>query len=180
MSKNILESTLGKGATERLQHLVRQLQGDNARRNQRELETSDRLEALEADIGFLALLQVATLRLLESKGILGPGELTPALGFVDLMDGVVDGSLNLDTIRASLGMPRPPRLSDELQIPATTARTGVRGATVSPRTQAKRLIRSAIAKTRGNGAARRAAAARPKAAKKIKPTTKAKSKAKRR
>lgn len=168
--ENILASTLGKEVHERLQGLVRQLQTDNARRSRRELAMGDRLANLEADLGFLALLEVTMLRLLDMKGLLGAGELGQALDFVDRMDGVADGALRLETVREAMGLPRAIAASqEELAIPTSTAKTKRRAPAPAPaRGDAGRVKRPTIVPPAKNGrkpAAKAAKAARPAKAK---------------
>lgn len=105
MSK-IFEMALGRDLSERLHQFVKKVQSDSARRARRENVTSERLDDLEADLGFLAMLQVATLRLLDDKGILKDDELVPRLMLADRMDGVEDGSLSIAAVRDAIGLPR--------------------------------------------------------------------------
>ncbi len=102
----IVEAALGTDLSGRLQEFVRKIQLENVRRNKRDTVSAERLNDLEADLGFLAMLQVATLRLLDQKGLLKGGELIPHLMLADQIDGSEDGSLSMDSVRNVIGIPR--------------------------------------------------------------------------
>jgi hypothetical protein len=115
----IIDATLGHNLAERLHSFVKQVQADNARRSRRELSTSERLDELEEDLGFIAMLQVATLRLLDDKGILKGEELVPRLMMADRLDGVEDGALSVKAMRKAIGLTRGGN-GDEPPPPAAT------------------------------------------------------------
>jgi hypothetical protein len=105
--------------SKRLRDFVKRVQVANAKTATRSEEVDKRLEDIEADMGFLALLQIGTLKLLTDKGLLKDGELVPRLAAVDLLDGVEDGKLNVSAVRELIGLPRAlPRKKEQ---PATHA-----------------------------------------------------------
>jgi hypothetical protein len=92
--------------SKRLRDFVKRVQSFNAKTAASAAHSERRLDDAEADIGFLALLQVATLKLLSSKGVLRDDELVPHLAAVDMLDGVEDAKLDMNAVREAIGLPR--------------------------------------------------------------------------
>ena len=62
---------------------------------------------MEAEVGFLSLIVAAMLRTLSDKGLVSTAEVLAKLEAVDAADGVKDGKISVDILRAILGVPRP-------------------------------------------------------------------------
>ncbi len=63
---------------------------------------------IESELGFLSLIVAATLRTLADKGLVTTAEVLAKLEAVDAADGVKDGKISVDILRAILGAPRAP------------------------------------------------------------------------
>ncbi len=105
MSK-IFEAALGKNLSKRLRAFVQRVQSENARSARQARAVAERIDDLEADLGFLAMIQVAMLRLLNDKGVMKEADLVPRLAMADRLDGVEDGALSLDAFRGVIGLLR--------------------------------------------------------------------------
>jgi hypothetical protein len=92
--------------SKRLRDFVKRVQSFNAKSAAATAAAEQRLDDLEADMGFLALLLMGTLKMLSAKSLLRDGELIPHLAAIDMLDGVEDGSLDLDAVRRLIGLPR--------------------------------------------------------------------------
>jgi hypothetical protein len=116
----IVEAAFGKQLAERLQRFVKNVQADSSRAAR---ATGERLADFEMDLALLAMIQVATMRILARKGIMGEDELVPELKVVDRMDGVEDGGLAIDAFREIIEIPRANRLPQPvLRSPTRRAR----------------------------------------------------------
>ncbi|MEK7469174.1 MAG: hypothetical protein AAB074_17505 [Planctomycetota bacterium] len=62
---------------------------------------------VDAELGFLSLIVAATIRTLADKGLVTMAEVLAKIDAVDAADGVKDGKITVDILRAILGVPRP-------------------------------------------------------------------------
>jgi hypothetical protein len=114
----LIQAALRDNLGERFQNFIHQFQKDNVKSARRDMAAAERFADLEADLGFLAMLNVALLRLLSDKGLLKDGELMSRLEMADRLDGVEDGSLSMTAFRELIGAPRA-RKSAELAVAAS-------------------------------------------------------------
>jgi hypothetical protein len=145
--------------SKRLRDFVKRVQSFNAKTATNNAQTSKRVDDLEADIGLLALLQVATLKLLTDKGVLRDGELVPRLAEVDMLDGVEDAKLDMSAVRRVIGLPRLKNLSKKVaaahvarEAAATNGRRAAKGkakATKPKKAAAKPAKKKPAGKKRG-------------------------------
>ena len=69
-------------------------------RKSRSLERADkRLDTMEEDIGFVALVLGALLQKADEKGVLTRDEIRDAVSELDAIDGVKDGRLDVNILR---------------------------------------------------------------------------------
>ncbi len=69
------------------------------RRKRPNPETANRLESLEEDIGYLALMMGAIINKIDEKGVVTREELKDVISELDGLDGVQDGKLNIDILK---------------------------------------------------------------------------------
>ncbi|MCA3007173.1 MAG: hypothetical protein INH34_02230 [Phycisphaerales bacterium] len=86
--------------------LLRTLVNENRRKKRRETlegrtleKAEDRIEALENDLGFVALLLGSLLAKLDEKGVLTRQDVKDAMPTLDGADGVADGKLDIRVLR---------------------------------------------------------------------------------
>lgn len=65
----------------------------------RQGKLDERLESLEGDVGYLALVLGALLQKIDEKGVLTREEVRAAVAELDDIDGVKDGRLDVDILR---------------------------------------------------------------------------------
>lgn len=70
-----------------------------AEAKQQNNQVSSALENLENDVGTLALLLAAILKMLDEKGHLTRDDLKEALRDLDLLDGIKDGKISVNDLR---------------------------------------------------------------------------------
>lgn len=68
--------------------------------------TNDQLRKLAGDLGLVTLLLMSLVRSLVEKGVVTQEEITGRLQELDHADGVADGKLSPDALRAIMGVPR--------------------------------------------------------------------------
>ena len=102
----LIDAALDQDLGDRFQNFIRQFQKDNVKSARRDMASAERFADLEADLGFLAMLSVAMLKLLSDKNLLEEGELMKRLEMADKLDGVEDGALSMATFRELVGAPR--------------------------------------------------------------------------
>lgn len=127
--------------SKRIREFMKRVQAWNAKSAKSSMAIEQRLDDLAADIGFLALLEVATLKLLTDKGVLAEGDLVPRLAMADLLDGIEDGSLDPSALRSIIGLSRaggkPAKDATRRHAAATAGKTpspGGRGGSAAPET----------------------------------------------
>lgn len=75
-----------------------QRRGDRARRSSSK-RSDRRLDELEGDLGFVALLLGALLQQLDEKGVLTRADVRSTIEELDGIDGAKDGSLDINVLR---------------------------------------------------------------------------------
>lgn len=147
--------------SQRLRDFVKRMQSFSAKTATTGAQLQKRLDEQEADIGLLALLQVATLKLLTDKGVLKDGELVPRLAEVDMLDGVEDAKLDMGAVRRVIGLPRLKRLSRKVAAAGVTQAPG-NGAPAKAAKAAKGKKKAGAAKAANAKAAKKGKAAKKK------------------
>jgi hypothetical protein len=71
----------------------------NRRAARRTGALNDRLESLENDVGYLALVLGALLQQVDEKGVLSRDDVRATVAELDEIDGVKDGKLDVDILR---------------------------------------------------------------------------------
>jgi hypothetical protein len=135
----LIEAALGQKLGDRFENFIRQFQKDNVKHARRDMASEERFADLEADLGFLAMLNVAMLRVISDNGLLKDGELMDRLEMADRLDGVEDGALSMNAFRDLIGVPRKKaRVAEEAEIapppppPRAVSRAGRKPATAAP------------------------------------------------
>lgn len=102
----IVSAAFGSEFSDRLHTFIKNIQKDNFRSAKRDVKHEERFASIEADVGFLAMMQVAMLKLLSDKGLAKDGELLERLLMADRLDGIEDGSLDVKKLRDVIGLQR--------------------------------------------------------------------------
>lgn len=92
---------------DRIRSLTHSLMSHSQRLSDHASKAKQDAARLEAEVGFLSLIVAATLRTLTDKGVLTVQEVVSKLEAVDAADGIKDGRITVDILRAILGVPRP-------------------------------------------------------------------------
>ncbi len=67
-------------------------------------DLEERLERLEADLGFSSLLLYSLMKKLVEKGVVTLSDVTATMKSLDGLDGKIDNQLNMDVLRGNLEM----------------------------------------------------------------------------
>lgn len=103
-----LMSTNDSVQAARIQALSRAFASQSYRLTENSSKQKQEQARLESELGFLSLIVAATLRTLADKGLVTTAEVLAKLEAVDAADGVKDGKISVDILRAILGAPRAP------------------------------------------------------------------------
>ncbi|KAF0244726.1 MAG: hypothetical protein FD180_2262 [Planctomycetota bacterium] len=104
---NAFLDTNDYGGADRVRGLTQVLMNHSARLNDHSSKAKQHISRMEAEVGFLSLIVAATLRTLADKGLVTTAEVLAKIEAVDAADGVKDGKISVDILRAILGIPRP-------------------------------------------------------------------------
>ncbi len=100
----------------RIQALSRAFANQSFRQSENSSKQKQEHARLESEMGFLSLIVAATLRTLSDKGLVSTSEILAKLEAVDAADGVKDGKISVDILRAILGVPRAATPGPQAQV----------------------------------------------------------------
>lgn len=83
--------------------LIRSNIRKSRRRSKDIKELYERVSALESDLDFLALITMSLFAALHEAGVVTPENVLKKIGTIDQADGVQDGKLTPEALRAALG-----------------------------------------------------------------------------
>jgi hypothetical protein len=102
-----MSSTNDYVQADRIRGLTTMLTSQSARIADSSSKAKQDAARVDAELGFLSLIVAATIRTLADKGLVTMGEVLAKIDAVDGADGVKDGKITVDILRAILGVPRP-------------------------------------------------------------------------
>jgi hypothetical protein len=117
-----LTSTSAYAQADRIRSLTHALMSQGAQISNQSSKVKQEAARIDAEIGFLSLIVAATLRTLSDKGLVTTAEVLSKLDSVDAADGVKDGKITVDILRAILGVPRPAPQAEVVPVPKPTLR----------------------------------------------------------
>ena len=113
-----MTSTNDSVQADRIRGLTQSLMNQSARVADQSSKAKQEAARVDAEIGFLSLIVAATIRTLADKGLVTMAEVLAKIEAVDGADGVKDGKITVDILRAILGVPRPAPQAEPVPKPA--------------------------------------------------------------